>query len=166
MQSYNFKSKSPKKLWRLNTKYRNVNPASAQFILIRCLESAKYLQLSQKRHEQKFSVEIISTWFRKYKYRGPIFNQFVNELVPRWERGIWEKHWELAPSWERACSQLVPSLTKNTASDVFREGVVILLCPCCLSFRILGLEDSVYKHLPVWGIDCRVQSKRPTNQTS
>ncbi len=33
------------------------------------------------------------------------FSQFENELVPSWERGKWEKHWEL-----------VPSLTKNTAS--------------------------------------------------
>jgi hypothetical protein len=24
--------------------------------------------------------------------RGRIFSQFENELVPSWERGIWEKH--------------------------------------------------------------------------
>ncbi len=35
-------------------------------------------------------------------YRGRIFSKFENELVP---------------NWEQASSQLVPSLTKNTASD-------------------------------------------------
>ncbi len=32
--------------------------------------------------------------------RGSIFSQFENELVPSWERGIWEKHLELVPCWE------------------------------------------------------------------
>ncbi len=49
-------------------------------------------------------------------YSSRIFSQFENELVPSWEQGIWEKHWELVPSWERARSQLFSSQTKNTAS--------------------------------------------------
>ncbi len=51
-------------------------------------------------------------WFKIYTVyewiiasRGRIFSQFENELVASWEWGKWEKHWEL-----------VPSLTKNTAS--------------------------------------------------
>jgi hypothetical protein len=51
----------------------------------------------------------------KYECWGRFFSHFENKLIPSWEQGIWEKHWELAPSWEQACSQLVPSLTKNTA---------------------------------------------------
>ncbi len=63
---------------------------------------------------------IVKDWERiPIQIKGCIFSQFENELVPSWERGIWEKHWELVPSRERACSQLVPSLTTNTASRRF-----------------------------------------------
>jgi hypothetical protein len=30
--------------------------------------------------------------FGRIDSRGRIFSQFENELVPSWERGIWEKH--------------------------------------------------------------------------
>ncbi len=54
-------------------------------------------------------------------YKGRIFSQFENELVPSWVRGIQEKHRELVPSWERARSQLVSSLTKSTFSSLAQK---------------------------------------------
>ncbi len=85
-----------------------------------------------------------------YESWDRIFSQFENELVHSWEQGIWEKHWELVPSWERARSQLVHSLTKNTASErvqVLRADVdeVILFDPIQGSFNFL--KEIIFSYL-------------------
>ncbi len=69
--------------------------------------------------------------------RGRIFSQFENELVPSWERGIREKHWELILNWEQARSQFISSLTKNTASGVNFYNII------CAAFLFYICTDFV-----------------------
>jgi hypothetical protein len=77
---------------------------------------------------------------------GRIFSQCDKELVPSWERVIWEKHWELVvPSWERARSQLVSSLTKNTASGLnclVTQTVYLWMCTNCKHCSLLWMSAS------------------------
>jgi hypothetical protein len=71
-------------------------------------------------------VIFMNSCIRAHQSWGRIFSHFENKIVPSWERGIWEKHWEHVPSWDRAHSQLVSSLTKNTASENYSKLAVSL----------------------------------------
>ncbi len=62
----------------------------------------------------------------KKKHWGRIFSQFENELVPSWERGIWEKHRELVPRWERAFPAHSQPDLKYGLSKLYRDSTEVL----------------------------------------